>query len=167
MPSLNKVHRWPPPCSPRIDGNYFSSNFRYSDPWAFRYRGFLQDVIGTPPPEFTDGAYAEASLALEGEVTYDLIMPSVTIPAAFKIQHGETAAEGPGYVSEAKSFNVGGHLFSSLKEDWGAYWDGFDGTQYATDVTSRVTFLEDDETPPRWAFAYGLDPRQFDWPPPF
>lgn len=167
MTNFEKIHRWPPPCSPRTAGNYFSSQFRFSVPWPHLYEGTLREEIGDPPNEFVEGAYLRAAEVVEGEPEYDMVMPSLTIVSTVFVQRGVSPELGPAYVSEREDFLVNGHSFHSLRANWGAFWIDGDGTQYATDVISQTGFVEDVPDPPRWGFVYQWRPRQFDWPPPF
>lgn len=167
MTNFEQIHRWPPSCSPRTAGNYFSSQFRYSVPWPEVYECILGETINDPPTRFTDGCYLEMHEAIEGEPNYTARFVTFDMVDLINVHRGISPELGPAYVMDQKTVSQGGDDILLLRQNWGDFWDGFDGTEYATDVASRFSFNEIADDPPRWAFVYNLRPRQWDWERPF
>jgi len=165
--NFEAIHRWPPPCSPRVDGNYFSTKFRFSVPWPHIYSGEITEQNGAVPDFLLNGAYLEADTVNEGDIDYDLVLPTHTFNKKVDLRQGIIPALGPGYVVEAAEYNFMGEQFRTPQADWGAFWIINDGTQYATDVVGSLGFIEDIVEPGAWFITYRFRPEAFDWERPF
>jgi len=165
--NFEKIHRWPPSCSPRTDGNYFSTKFRFSVPWPFVYSGEITEQNGAVPDFLQNGAYLEADTVDEGNIDYDLVLPTHRFNKTVDLRQGIIPTLGPGYVIEPHSYNFMGEHFETPQADWGVFWNGLSGTQYSTDVTGRLGFIDAADDPPLWFITYLFRPEQFDWTRPF